>query len=75
MKSQDAVTRMTTLLSQSNDIGSIEDLLADIIHYCKSNDLDFNDLLNTAKQYVTEEESFDAEMQMGLIQRFKKLLV
>jgi hypothetical protein len=62
---QAAANRIHALLAQPTDIGSIEDLLADLIHYCNSEGMDFYDLLNGAEQYVTEDAGMDAEITLA----------
>lgn len=39
--------------------GCVEDILTDIMHYCKSNDLSFEDVLRTAEMH------FDAESEIN----------
>jgi len=49
------------LLIQQTDMNRPADLLADVMHYCKEEGLDFQIELEAARFYVQEEESFDAD--------------
>jgi hypothetical protein len=49
------------LLIQQTDMNRPADLLADVMHYCKEEGLDFQIELEAAGFYVQEEESFDAD--------------
>jgi len=58
-----AVARVNRILEDdTNSYERLADLLADIIHYARANELDFDEELDTAEMYVTEEESMDAEL-------------
>jgi|688.fasta_scaffold386159_4 hypothetical protein len=65
LRDRQAARRIKTLLELPNtDIGSITDLLTDIIHYCNLEGEDFNSILKDAKDYVwkdieTDEAEFD----------------
>lgn len=59
---QDAVQRVENYLS-NYDTGTPADILADIIHYCRANGIDFLDELDGAHGYVEEELSFMEETQ------------
>ena len=54
-----AARRIGELFKQSNDFGSVEDLLTDIIHYCNVEELDFRELLKQAEWYVNDENTKD----------------
>lgn len=48
------------LLMQQTDMDRPADLLADIMHYCREEGIDFEAEANVAESYVTEELGFDA---------------
>jgi NTP pyrophosphatase (non-canonical NTP hydrolase) len=48
------------------------DLIADIIQFCIYNDIDFEAELNTAYEYVTEEQGIDAETDSELLSNLEK---
>ncbi len=56
-----AIARIENEL-QIREGDTVADILADIIHYCNKNDLIFAEILDQAEMYVTEDESFDEEM-------------
>ena len=47
------------LLMQQTDMERPADLIADVIHYCKAEGIDFEAEVNVAELYVSEEEGFD----------------
>ena len=47
------------LLIQQTEMNRVADLLADILHYCNEEKIDFGYELDIAHSYVNEEESFD----------------
>jgi hypothetical protein len=47
------------LLMQQTDMDRPADLIADVIHYCKAEGIDFDAEVNVAELYVSEEEGFD----------------
>jgi len=49
------------LLMQQTDMDRPADLIADILHYCREEGIDFSVELDAAECYVTEEDSFDNE--------------
>jgi len=53
-----AANRVRLLIEQT-DMDRVADLLADILHYCREEDIDFGCELDVAHAYVNEEESFD----------------
>jgi hypothetical protein len=44
---------------QQTDMDRPADLIADILHYCREEGIDFSVELDAAECYVTEEDSFD----------------
>ena len=56
----EAVQRIETLLNSGN-FDNVADILADIMHYCNSKEMNLQDELYTAEQYVTEDDSFNYE--------------
>ena len=54
-----AANRVRLLIKQT-DMNRPADLLADVMHYCKEEGLDFQIELEAAGFYVQEEERFDA---------------
>ena len=54
-----AASRVRLLMKQT-DMDRPADLIADIMHYCKAEGIDFEAESNVAKSYVAEEEGFDA---------------
>jgi len=57
-----ATVRIDRILADSmNTYERLADLLADILHYAHTNNIDFNEELETAEMYVSEEESMDME--------------
>ena len=57
-----AANRVRLLIEQT-DMDRVADLLADILHYCREEDIDFGCELDVAYSYVAEEESFDTGVQ------------
>ena len=53
-----AANRVRLLIEQT-DMDRVADLLADILHYCREEHIDFGYELDIAHSYVNEEESFD----------------
>jgi hypothetical protein len=47
------------LLMQQTDMERPADLIADIMHYCKAEGIEFDVEVNVAELYVSEEEGFD----------------
>jgi hypothetical protein len=48
---------------QQTDMDRPADLIADILHYCREEGIDFSVELDAAECYVTEEDSFDTGVQ------------
>jgi hypothetical protein len=57
-----AANRVRLLIEQTN-MDRVADLLADILHYCKEEDIDFQYEFDIAQSYVAEEDSFDTGVQ------------
>jgi hypothetical protein len=53
-----AANRVRLLMKQT-DMDRPADLIADIIHYCKAEGIDFEAEVNVAELYVSEEEGYD----------------
>jgi hypothetical protein len=53
-----AASRVRLLMKQT-DMERPADLLADIMHYCRAEGIEFDAELNVAELYVSEEEGFD----------------
>jgi hypothetical protein len=53
-----AANRVRLLMAQT-DMNRVADLIADILHYCNEEEIDFGYELDIAHSYVNEEESFD----------------
>jgi hypothetical protein len=53
-----AASRVRLLMKQT-DMERPADLIADIMHYCKAEGIDFEAEVNVAELYVSEEEGFD----------------
>jgi hypothetical protein len=67
LRDRQAANRIKTLLEMpSTDIGSLTDLLTDIIHYCNIEGEDFNEILKDAQDYVKQEIAMD-EVEMDEI--------
>jgi hypothetical protein len=54
-----AANRVRLLIEQTN-MDRIADLIADILHYCREEDIDFQYEFDIAQSYVAEEDSFDS---------------
>lgn len=63
----EAAARATQMFSCGEVHERPADLIADIIQFCIYNDIDFEAELDTARQYVTEEQSIDAETDSELL--------
>jgi hypothetical protein len=60
LRDRQAANRIKTLLElPATDIGSLTDLLTDIIHYCNIEGEDFNELLKDAQDYAKQEIVMD----------------
>jgi len=57
-----AANRVRLLMAQT-DMNRVADLIADILHYCREEDIDFGCELDVAHSYVAEEDSFDTGVQ------------
>ena len=57
----EAAARATQMFSAGEAHERPADLIADIIQFCIYNDIDFEAELNTAYEYVTEEQSIDSD--------------
>ena len=57
-----AANRVRLLIEQT-DMDRVADLIADILHYCKEEDIDFQYEFDIAQSYVAEEDSFDTGEQ------------
>jgi hypothetical protein len=57
-----AANRVRLLIEQT-DMDRVADLLADILHYCREEQIDFGYELDIAHSYVAEEDSFDTGVQ------------
>jgi hypothetical protein len=53
-----AASRVRLLMKQT-DMERPADLIADIMHYCKAEGIEFDAEVNMAELYVSEEEGFD----------------
>lgn len=53
-----AANRVRLLMKQT-DMERPADLIADVIHYCRAEGIDFEAEVNVAELYVSEEEGFD----------------
>jgi hypothetical protein len=53
-----AASRVRQLMKQT-DMERPADLIADIMHYCKAEGIEFDAELNVAELYVSEEEGYD----------------
>jgi hypothetical protein len=51
------------LLMEQTDMDRVADLIADILHYCREEDIDFQYEFDIAQSYVAEEDSFDTGVQ------------
>jgi hypothetical protein len=54
-----AANRVRLLIEQT-DMDRPADLIADILHYCREEDIDFQYEFDIAQSYVAEEDSFDS---------------
>ena len=57
-----AANRVRLLIEQT-DMDRVADLIADILHYCREEDIDFQYEFDIAQSYVAEEDSFDTGVQ------------
>ncbi len=55
-----SIDRVKGILAQYDNDSAPADLIADIMHYCQDNELDFDRLVNLAKRYVTSDKEADA---------------
>ena len=53
-----AASRVRQLMKQT-DMERPADLIADIIHYCRAEGIEFDAEVNIAELYVSEEEGYD----------------
>jgi len=53
-----AASRVRQLMKQT-DMERPADLIADIIHYCRAEGIEFDAEVNVAELYVSEEEGYD----------------
>jgi len=53
-----AASRVRQLMKQT-DMERPADLIADIMHYCRAEGIEFDAELNVAELYVSEEEGYD----------------
>jgi Tfp pilus assembly protein FimT len=53
-----AANRVRQLMQQT-DVERPADLIADIIHYCRAEGIEFDAEVNVAELYVSEEEGYD----------------
>jgi len=53
-----AASRVRQLMKQT-DMERPADLLADIMHYCRAEGIEFDAEVNVAELYVSEEEGYD----------------
>jgi hypothetical protein len=53
-----AASRVRLLMKQT-DMDRPADLIADVIHYCRAEGIDFEAEVNVAELYVSEEEGYD----------------
>ena len=53
-----SIDRVKGILAQYDD-SDPADLIADIMHYCQDNELDFDHLVNLAERYVTADKVAD----------------
>jgi Tfp pilus assembly protein FimT len=53
-----ATSRVRQLMKQT-DMERPADLIADIIHYCRAEGIEFDAEVNIAELYVSEEEGYD----------------
>ena len=68
----EAAARATQMFSCGEAHERPADLIADIIQFCLYNDIDFEEELDTARQYVTEEQGIDAETDSELLSNLEK---
>lgn len=60
LRDRQAANRIKALLElPATDIGSLTDLLTDLIHYCNVEGEDFNELLKDAQDYAKQEIAMD----------------
>ena len=60
LRDRQAANRIKALLELPvTDIGSLTDLLTDLIHYCNIEGEDFNELLKDAQDYAKQEIAMD----------------
>ena len=45
-----------------DDMQALSSIVADLIHYCKEYDIDFQSVIDDAEMFVSEDESVDAEL-------------
>lgn len=68
----EAAARATQMFSCGEAHERPADLIADIIQFCRYNDIDFEAELDTARMYVTEEQGIDAETDSELLSNLEK---
>ena len=68
----EAAARATLMFSCGEAHERPEDFIADLIQFCRYNDIDFEAELDTARMYVTEEQGIDAETDSELLSNLEK---
>jgi hypothetical protein len=63
----EAAARATQMFSCGEAHERPADLIADIIQFCLYHDIDFEAELDTARMYVTEEQSIDSDTDEELV--------
>jgi hypothetical protein len=64
-----AVARVNSAIRHYDSMGVVENdnqiiagMVADIMHYCNQNNVDFQSVIDEAEMFVSEDESIDAEL-------------
>jgi hypothetical protein len=68
----EAAARATQMFACGETHEQPSDLIADIIQFCAYNNIDFEEQLSIARDYVQEEISFDAGTETQLLTNLNK---
>ena len=57
-----SIRHCVTMDMADDDMQALSSIVADVIHYCKEYDIDFQSVIDDAEMFVSEDESVDAEL-------------
>jgi len=57
-----AIRHYGTMDMADDDMQALSSIVADVIHYCKEYNIDFQSVIDDAEMFVSEDESVDAEL-------------